>query len=522
MRTLFLGSGAWDLLEESQNSHTLAMVTAEGAESRQLVGRVTNEVRGGCMNGQQIPQAAPRLSPPIEHQVAAAAFSSCRPARDVDIGSDSEDSILLGSKKDMSWDLLEEPQSSRTLAMVTDEEDTESRQLVENATDGVRSGCTEDVPMNSEEAEPSKGPDTSNTPMVFDAIGDGSRRPDPIAEHPGQPAGVVQQAQSTASVFDPAHLAPAVPLVPPQSRRDAAIEFIRSSFPPVVTQTVFCGPEVPSGNATLLPIPDHVQQVGRLAVPANTELRMRVWHLADHTTSISSLLTRCLAKGLPYRISLPLVSSTTTSYFPSHAFSTGNPSFPLIRQQQYEKLSKRMVRQYHANVQAILSLPDARKFLTCGGLLWRIVKHYAPGLYPAALQGPSSATDSPHQHLDVDPDGNYYTDLITPEEIKTLLGVTTNSNSFWPYPMWYEGSNWYNGEWTEANEAWFIKHANNIKYSRDGCLRSGRNWQTSIQTHTLAEASGNPGTIPHARACCTAVVQNWPDLWAAFDISRLR
>ena len=36
-------------------------------------------------------------------------------------------------------------------------------------------------------------------------------------------------------------------------------------------------------------------------------------------------------------------------------------------------------------------------------------------------------------------------------EIQTLLGVTTNDNSFWPYPHWYEQSSRYNGEWTAAN-----------------------------------------------------------------------
>ena len=165
----------------------------------------------GAMNGQQIPQTAPRLSLPIEHQ------ASCSRVSDVSIDKDSEDTISLGAGEDMSWDLLEESQSSPTLAMVTDKEDVESRQLVEHATDGVWGSCTEDVPMNSEEAEPSKGPDISNMSMVFDATGDGSHGPDPTAEHPEQPASDVQQTQSTAFVLDPAHPAPAVPLVPPQS-----------------------------------------------------------------------------------------------------------------------------------------------------------------------------------------------------------------------------------------------------------------------------------------------------------------
>jgi hypothetical protein len=85
-----------------------------------------------------------------------------------------------------------------------------------------------------------------------------------------------------------------------------------------------------------------------------------------------------------------------------------------------------------------------------------------------------------------------------------LVGVTTNGNSFWPYSMWYEGSNRHNGEWTEANEAWFIKHGESIEMSPDGCLRSGRNWQTTNrserQPHHKRHCSSRKGLLYRSRA----------------------
>lgn len=166
-----------------------------------------------------------------------------------------------------------------------------------------------------------------------------------------------------------------------------------------------------------------------------------------------------------------------------------------------------MVEQYLNNVQQVLGRPHAHKFLEYGGLIWRIVRHYdPPELYTTALTRPSPL-DAP----------------VMQDEIRTLLGVTTNENSFWPYPHWYEQSSRYNGEWTAANEAWFQRHLQTIECARTGGLRAGRAWQTTIHIHTAAEVADPKisGTMAHAQACCARLVREWPELWDRFNFTRL-
>jgi hypothetical protein len=139
-------------------------------------------LHSSAMHGQQIPPKILHLSSPIEHQIALVE-SSCPPVRDAGMNKDSEATVSLGSGDDMSWDLLEKSQSSHNLAMVTDE-DIGSCQLVEH-TDGIQNSCTEDVLMNSEEAELSKWPDISNMPMVLNATEDVGHMSDSTTEHLG-------------------------------------------------------------------------------------------------------------------------------------------------------------------------------------------------------------------------------------------------------------------------------------------------------------------------------------------------
>jgi hypothetical protein len=288
------------------------------------------------------------------------------------------------------------------------------------------------------------------------------------------------------------------------ARRNDAITFIQSSFPSSRTNTVFAGPAIQIDHTTPMPIPGLLQQKGRLTVPANTELRMRYWHLFDPDLSVSGLLTRSLIKGLPYSVALPPAFSSNIS------LPTLQQSLPHIPQGRNESVSRCMVDRYLNNVQMVLSRPHAYKLLERGGLIWRIVRHYGPQVYARAFIGPLPAATG-------------HNNVITPDEIQALLGVTTNSNSFWPYPEWYEKSGRYNGEWSAANEAWFIKHAEDIRYARQGSLRGGRSWQHTIRIHTaeMVSDAAVSGTMAHAQACCTHLAGEWPELWDRFDISRL-
>jgi hypothetical protein len=179
-----------------------------------------------------------------------------------------------------------------------------------------------------------------------------------------------------------------------------------------------------------------------------------------------------------------------------------------------------MVKQYLANVQTVLNRPHVHELLRYGGILWRIVRQYAPHVYTNALMGPSPDAHI-HGRRQLSGDGTRYTDRITPDEIKVLLGATSNSNTFWPYPEWYEKSSRYNGEWTAANEEWFVRQAAAIEYAQQGALRGGRAWQHTVRVYK-PEVGSDPstcGTVAHAEACCSHLVREWPDLWEQFNLA---
>jgi hypothetical protein len=292
-------------------------------------------------------------------------------------------------------------------------------------------------------------------------------------------------------------------------QRDAAIAFIRSSFPSSSTNTRFDSPAVNIDQITPSSIPDIIWREGQLTVPASTELRMRFWHLLDPQLSPSDLLTHCHTKGLPYCIS----SRTTSSNVSIPTLQCNKSDAHLIPQRRQDKVSLSMVMKYLENVRTVLSRPHAYKLLEQGGLIWRIVRHYSPAVYANAFTGRANGLQ---KNAGQD-------DPITPDEIQMLLGATANSNSFWPYPEWYEGSARYNGEWTAANEAWFIKHIGEINRAGMSSIRSGRQWQTNIGIYTSVQVSDptTTGTMAHAQACCSHLVKEWPELWDSFHIGTL-
>jgi hypothetical protein len=118
-------------------------------------------------------------------------------------------------------------------------------------------------------------------------------------------------------------------------------------------------------------------------------------------------------------------------------------------------------------------------------------------LYTTALTRPlplGAQTRGDHDHNSDAP--------IMQDEIQTLLGVTTNDNSFWPYQHWYKQSGWYNGEWIAVNEVWFETHLQTIECVWTGNLRAGRVWQNMIHIHTAAEDADPKinGMMVHAQA----------------------
>ncbi|KAG2028402.1 hypothetical protein BDR03DRAFT_1019859 [Suillus americanus] len=186
---------------------------------------------------------------------------------------------------------------------------------------------------------------------------------------------------------------------------------------------------------------------GHLVVSKKTEIRLRLWRAQYPDVPLWFLAIQCLTRGLDWRLFVhpnQLVS-------PMHG--------PLIpRPPHLDALSKPLVynpallETYECRTRALLCLPYARRFVTMGGILWRIALHYGPpSLLSAALSGPS--TDS-YMHYHVDHAGPHIDDTVTQADIDLLLGVTSKG-SFWPtLDIWAKSQKWH-GEWSVENESWF-------------------------------------------------------------------
>ncbi|KAG1721832.1 hypothetical protein EDB19DRAFT_1588102, partial [Suillus lakei] len=108
--------------------------------------------------------------------------------------------------------------------------------------------------------------------------------------------------------------------------------------------------------------------------------------------------------------------------------------------------------EYSARVRALLLLPYARRFLTMGGLIWRIALYYGPHLFSSALSGPSSDA---YIHNAADRMGEDMDDMVTEDDIALLLGTTTDNHSLWPpSDVWDRYQKW-TGEWSDHWEKWF-------------------------------------------------------------------
>ncbi|KAG2082630.1 hypothetical protein BD769DRAFT_1300352, partial [Suillus cothurnatus] len=114
---------------------------------------------------------------------------------------------------------------------------------------------------------------------------------------------------------------------------------------------------------------------------------------------------------------------------------------------------------YARSVHTLLQLPRARRFLTMGGIVWRIALHYGPSeLFASAISGPSSdATTLIH----CESHETLVDDYVSDEDISLLLGIT-DRGSLWPtLDLWEKNENW-SGEWGAKSERWFTARIREI------------------------------------------------------------
>lgn len=243
----------------------------------------------------------------------------------------------------------------------------------------------------------------------------------------------------------------------------------------------------------------HVVSRGRLVVSKRTEVRLRLWRAQYPDVPLWYLGVRCLSRGLDWQV---LVSA------PRLAASIPRPAHLSDRRPPLNSNGDVFL-EYHTRVRAMLNLPFARRFLSMGGILWRIALHYGPkSLFAAALSGPS--TDA-YVHGHVNRIGGEIDDMVTDADIALLLG-TTEGFSLWPPADIFERYEKWQGEWSHEWEAWFQKRLQGIQSRDKSLFLTRQKWIKYRRRHTV-KAYNDPeqvGSEGHAARLCTQADQLYP------------
>lgn len=218
-----------------------------------------------------------------------------------------------------------------------------------------------------------------------------------------------------------------------------------------------------------------VLRSGRLTTSFRSAIRVVYDQLSNPDSSPADSILTLLRSGAPFQILAPLPNTAPQdlAVAPSYlsrrnvfqGFDLQNPGYWTI---------------YTARVRELLCLPFARRFLTQGGILWRIALQFGPNtLVQEALAGPSSAVTLWRSGKSV---GNLWDDFVTPEEINTLLGRSSSgSESCWPPNDVWDSCKKWKGFWSDADEAWFQLHLANLSSGNLQAPKSRRTWKTCFR-----------------------------------------
>lgn len=243
---------------------------------------------------------------------------------------------------------------------------------------------------------------------------------------------------------------------------------------------------------------------GHLVVSKKTELRLRFWRAQYPDVPLWFLAIQCFTRGLDWRVFVhpELLGGPTHGSLVPHPPHLVASSEPLI-------FSPTLLETYESRVRTLLCYPYARRFLTMGGIVWRIALHYGPSsLLPAALSGPS--TDA-YIHYHVDHAGPYIDDTVSQADINLLLGLT-NKGSFWPnLDIWTKTQKWH-GEWSSENEVWFQDRLRDMHSQKEGAVLTHAQWVRKCRRHTgyMLCSPQTIGTEAQAAHLCRLVEGLYP------------
>jgi hypothetical protein len=213
---------------------------------------------------------------------------------------------------------------------------------------------------------------------------------------------------------------------------------------------------------------------------------IRVAHdIYDHpAASPAASVPNLLRRGASYRVFTPISQVTRVP-----SLTRGHPSYLDSRNTYPELLNFKdpnYWNTYLARVQALLRRPYARRFLTMGGILWRLALQFGPpSLLNDALAGPS---------LDVttwgigEVNGQSWDDSVTAADIAMLIGVSGTGSCWPPHDVWNSSCRW-KGFWSDADEQWFQSHLGNLSSGNTEAGKTRKDWKRFFRPISAARSS---------------------------------
>ncbi|KAG1803907.1 uncharacterized protein HD556DRAFT_1437642 [Suillus plorans] len=240
---------------------------------------------------------------------------------------------------------------------------------------------------------------------------------------------------------------------------------------------------------------------GRLVVLKRTEVRLRLWRAQYPDVPLWYLGIHCLSRGLDWQVFAPVSRPVAFVSRPAHLNVRHAPLY----------WKGDVFHEYHTWIWAMLNLPFAHRFLSMGGIAWRIALHYGPeSLFAATLSGPS--TDA-CLHGHVHRIGGDIDDMVTDHDVALLLGATDDT-SLWPPVDIFERYEKWQGEWSHEWEAWFQKRLQGIRSGDKDLFLTRKRWIKHRRRYTAREYDDPAlvGSEGHAAGLCAEADRLYPPM----------
>jgi hypothetical protein len=224
-------------------------------------------------------------------------------------------------------------------------------------------------------------------------------------------------------------------------------------------------------------------RLGTLVMPFQSAIRVAHDIYIDPAASATASVPTLLQRGASYRVLVPrsqvIRVPSTVNYLRYLNTRNTYPRLLNLKDPNYWNV-------YLAQVQALLRRPYARRFLTLGGILWRLALQFGPpSLLNQALAGPSS--DVMIWGIGDVVDGQW-DDSVTAADIATLIGVSEAGSCWPPHDVWNASCRW-KGFWSDADEKWFQSHLRNLSSGNAEAGKTRKDWKRFFRPISTARSS---------------------------------